>query len=110
MESMTTTLDVRQSWTRRSAPSGAGRNATPRRRLAGTGKLGRPHCASSAEGVGLQKTQGISVFSTGEPISAESSDETLRQMRRERELGFLGNPPARGPRRKKLGEMVLRQR
>ena len=61
-------------------------------------------------GVGLHKKQGISVFSTGEPISAESSDETLRQMRRARELSFLGNPPARAPRQKKLGEMVLRQR
>ena len=53
------------------------------------------------DGAGLQKKQGIWVFSTGEPISAEATDETLRQMRRERELGFLGNHPARGPRRKK---------
>lgn len=52
-------------------------------------------------GVGLHKKQGIWVFSTGEPISAEATDETLRQMRRERELGFLGNRPARAPRRKK---------
>src|ERR1700728_3821185 len=44
-------------------------------------------------GVGLHQKQGIWVFSTGEPISAEATDETLRQMRRERELGFLGNRP-----------------
>ena len=35
-------------------------------------------------GAGLHKKQGIWVFSTGEPISAEATDETLRQMRRER--------------------------
>ena len=50
---------------------------------------------------GLHKKQGIWVFSTGEPISAEATDETLRQMRRERELGFLGNRPPSAPRRKK---------
>jgi hypothetical protein len=49
----------------------------------------------------LHKKQGIWVFSTGEPISAEATDETLRRIRRERELGFLGNLPARRPRRKK---------
>jgi AbrB family looped-hinge helix DNA binding protein len=52
-------------------------------------------------GVGLHKKQGIWVFSTGEPISAEATDEALRQMRREREHGFLGNRPARSPRGKK---------
>ena len=52
-------------------------------------------------GAGLHKKQGIWVFSTGEPISAEATDETLRQIRHERELGFLGNRPARTPRRKK---------
>jgi AbrB family looped-hinge helix DNA binding protein len=52
-------------------------------------------------GVGLHKKQGIWVFGTGEPISAEATDETLRQMRRERELDFLSNPSPRGPRRKK---------
>lgn len=52
-------------------------------------------------GAGLHKKQGIWVFSTGVPISGEATDETLRQMRRERELGFLGNGPARPPRRKK---------
>ena len=52
-------------------------------------------------GAGLHKKQGIWVFSTGEPISTEATDETLRQLRRERELGFLGNRPARAPRRKK---------
>jgi AbrB family looped-hinge helix DNA binding protein len=52
-------------------------------------------------GSGLHKKQGIWVFSTGEPISAKATDETLRQMRRERELGLLGNPTARIPKRKK---------
>lgn len=52
-------------------------------------------------GAGLHKKQGIWVFSTGEPISAEATDETLRQIRHERELGFLCNRPARTPRRKK---------
>src|ERR1700730_5489670 len=50
---------------------------------------------------GLHKKQGIWVFSTGEPISAEATDETLRQMPRERELGFLGHRAARAPREKK---------
>ena len=57
----------------------------------------RPHRG----GTGLHKKQGIWVFSTGEPISAEATDEVLRQIRRERELGFLGNRPARASRRKK---------
>lgn len=52
-------------------------------------------------GVGLHKKQGIWVFSTGDPISAEATDETLRQIRRERELSILGKLPARSPRRKK---------
>jgi AbrB family looped-hinge helix DNA binding protein len=52
-------------------------------------------------GVGLHRKQGIWVFSTGEPISAEATDETLQQIRRERELSFLGNLPSRSPRRKK---------
>jgi AbrB family looped-hinge helix DNA binding protein len=51
-------------------------------------------------GVGLHQKQGIWVFSTGEPISAEATDETLQQMRREREQSFLGNSPARSTRRK----------
>lgn len=50
---------------------------------------------------GLHKKQGIWVFSTGEPIPAEATDETLRQMRRERELSFIGNRAAPGLRRKK---------
>jgi AbrB family looped-hinge helix DNA binding protein len=50
---------------------------------------------------GLHKKQGIWVFSTGEPISAEATNEVLRQIRRERELSFLGNRPARVARRKK---------
>src|SRR5437660_12773289 len=52
-------------------------------------------------GAGLDKKQGIWAFSTGEPISAEATDEVLRQLRRERELSFLGNRRARMPRRKK---------
>ena len=52
-------------------------------------------------GAGLHKKQGIWVFSTGEPISAEATDEVLRQIRRERELSFLGDRPPRRPRRKK---------
>src|SRR3984957_9211630 len=52
-------------------------------------------------GVGLHQKQGIWVFSPGEPISAEATDETLRQIRRERELSFMGNLPTRRPRRKK---------
>jgi AbrB family looped-hinge helix DNA binding protein len=52
-------------------------------------------------GTGLHKKQGIWVFSTEEPISAEATDETLRQMRRERDLSFLGKQPAHRPRRKK---------
>jgi AbrB family looped-hinge helix DNA binding protein len=52
-------------------------------------------------GAGLHQKQGIWVFSTGEPISAEVTDEILQQMRRERELGFVGKLPARAPRKKK---------
>jgi AbrB family looped-hinge helix DNA binding protein len=51
--------------------------------------------------VGLHKKQGVWVFSTGEPISAQATDETLRQVRRERELSLLGNPAPRTPPRKK---------
>jgi AbrB family looped-hinge helix DNA binding protein len=52
-------------------------------------------------GAGLHKKQGIWVFSTGEPVSAKATDETLRQIRRERELSFLGNLAPAAPRRKK---------
>jgi len=52
-------------------------------------------------GVGLHQKQGIWVFGVGEPIPAGATDETLRQIRRERELSFMGNPPTRRPRRKK---------
>lgn len=52
-------------------------------------------------GTGLHKKQGIWVFSTSEPISAEATDKVLRDMRNERELRFLGNPAPRPPRRKK---------
>src|SRR5258708_22498548 len=50
---------------------------------------------------GLRKKQGIWVYSTGEPISAEATDEVLPQIRRERELNFMGNGPLRASRRKK---------
>ena len=52
-------------------------------------------------GVGLHQKQGIWVFGVGEPIPAGATDETLRQIRRERELSFMGDLPARRPRRKK---------
>jgi AbrB family looped-hinge helix DNA binding protein len=52
---------------------------------------------------GLRKKQGIWVFSTGEPISVEATDEVQRQIRRERELSFLGDRPARASRRRKRG-------
>jgi AbrB family looped-hinge helix DNA binding protein len=52
-------------------------------------------------GVGLHQKQGIWVFGVGEPIPTGATDETLRQIRRERELSFLGVLPARRPRRKK---------
>jgi AbrB family looped-hinge helix DNA binding protein len=53
-------------------------------------------------GLGLRKKQGIWVFSTGEPISAEATDETLRQIRREREQNFRGSSAAHTRRRKKI--------
>jgi AbrB family looped-hinge helix DNA binding protein len=42
---------------------------------------------------GLHKKQGIWVFSsgTGEPVSAETTDGILQEIRRERELSLLGN-------------------
>ena len=52
-------------------------------------------------GVGLHQKQGIWVFGVGEPIPAGATDEVLRQIRRERELSFMGNLPPRRPRRKK---------
>ncbi len=42
-------------------------------------------------GTGLHKKQGIWVFSTGEPISAEATDKVLQEIRKERELRFMGN-------------------
>jgi AbrB family looped-hinge helix DNA binding protein len=48
----------------------------------------------------LHRKQGIWVFSTGEPISAEATDKVLRDMREERELRFMGNL-SRSSRRKK---------
>jgi|SRR5579862_4673184 len=50
---------------------------------------------------GLRQKQGIWVLSTGEPISAEATDEVLRRLRRERELSFLGNRPVQASRRRK---------
>src|SRR3984885_9342647 len=52
-------------------------------------------------GVGLHQKQGIWVFSVGESIPAGATDELLRQIRRERELTFMGDLPSRRPRRKK---------
>ncbi len=52
-------------------------------------------------GVGLHQKQGIWVFGVGEPIAAGATDETLRQIRCEREQSFMGNAPTRRPRRKK---------
>ncbi len=57
-------------------------------------------------GVGLHQKQGVWVFGVGEPIPAGATDETLRQIRRERENSFMGNSTphdstARKPRRKK---------
>ena len=52
-------------------------------------------------GVGLHQKQGIWVFGVGDPIPAGATDETLRQIRRERELSFMGKLPTRRPRRKK---------
>jgi hypothetical protein len=47
---------------------------------------------------GLHQKQGIWVFGVGEPIPAGATDEVLRTIRRERELSFMGNLPARRPR------------
>jgi AbrB family looped-hinge helix DNA binding protein len=52
-------------------------------------------------GTGLHKKQGIWVFSTGEPISAEMTERTLRDVHRERELSFLGNLAPRRSKGKK---------
>jgi AbrB family looped-hinge helix DNA binding protein len=52
-------------------------------------------------GVGLHKKQGIWVFSTEEPISAEATDKVMREIRNERELRFLGNLAPKATRRKK---------
>jgi AbrB family looped-hinge helix DNA binding protein len=52
-------------------------------------------------GVGLHQKQGIWVFGVGEPIPAGATDETLRQIRRERELSFIGNVSASRPKGKK---------
>jgi hypothetical protein len=41
------------------------------------------------------------MFGVGDPIPAGATDETLRQIRRERELSFMGKLPTRRPRRKK---------
>jgi AbrB family looped-hinge helix DNA binding protein len=52
-------------------------------------------------GIGLHQKQGIWVFGVGEPIPAGATDETLRRIRRERELSFIGNVSASRPGRKK---------
>ncbi|MGA8431632.1 MAG: AbrB/MazE/SpoVT family DNA-binding domain-containing protein [Candidatus Sulfotelmatobacter sp.] len=52
-------------------------------------------------GTGLYKKQGIWVFSTGEPISAEATNKVLQDVRNERELRFMGNLAPRASRRKK---------
>jgi AbrB family looped-hinge helix DNA binding protein len=52
-------------------------------------------------GVGLHQKQGVWVFSTGQPISAEAMNATLRQIRRERELSLIGKLPTRRPSREK---------
>jgi AbrB family looped-hinge helix DNA binding protein len=57
----------------------------------------RPHRG----GVGLHQKQGIWVFGAGEKIPAGATDETLRLIRHERELSFMGNQPTRRPRRKR---------
>lgn len=51
---------------------------------------------------GLHKKQGIWVFSSGAgaPISAETTDGILQEIRRERELALLGNLDPKKPRRK----------
>jgi AbrB family looped-hinge helix DNA binding protein len=51
---------------------------------------------------GLHKKQGIWVFSsgTGLPISADTTDGILQEVRRERELGLLGNLAPKKSRRK----------
>ena len=41
-------------------------------------------------GVGLHQKQGIWAFGVGEPTSAGATDDTLRQIRHERELSFSG--------------------
>jgi AbrB family looped-hinge helix DNA binding protein len=51
---------------------------------------------------GLHKKQGVWVFSsgTGVPISAETTDGILEEIRRDRELSFLGNLAPENSKRK----------
>jgi AbrB family looped-hinge helix DNA binding protein len=51
-------------------------------------------------GAGLHTKQAVWVFGAGEPISAAATDETLRQIRRERELAVMGNHAPKTSRRK----------
>ena len=41
--------------------------------------------------VGLRKKQGIWVLHTGQPVSAQAVDQTIRDIRKERELKALGS-------------------
>jgi AbrB family looped-hinge helix DNA binding protein len=52
---------------------------------------------------GLHKKEGIWVFSSraGVPISAETTDGILQEIRRERELSLLGNLAPKNSRRKR---------
>lgn len=52
---------------------------------------------------GLHKKQGVWVFSSGTdlPISAETTDGILQEIRRERELSLLGNLAPKNSRRKR---------
>jgi AbrB family looped-hinge helix DNA binding protein len=43
---------------------------------------------------GLRKKQGIWVLDVDEPLSAETVDRTIRDIRREREQSWLGHTPA----------------
>jgi len=51
--------------------------------------------------VPLQKKQGIWTFGSGEPLSLEQSNQTLQQVRRERDLKVLGSSAVIASRRSK---------
>lgn len=50
---------------------------------------------------GMRQKKGIWVFRTGQPISAESVDETIRQLREEREQLALGERQLKSERRRR---------